>query len=145
MAKMYAFNEAERAAYLGVKKITHGKGKQIHPRKKWERKGSPGGGSASVTRCILWGEPGGMFQDDSEPKYSVTPAPALKLVWDADSGDAGEWLHGEAITVSLADMAPSVYIRTGYGRMALAINDGGPWPTVFFVGCTEFEFTPPEE
>jgi len=48
MAKMYAFNEAERAAYLGVKKITHGKGKQIHPRKKWERKGSPGGGSASA-------------------------------------------------------------------------------------------------
>lgn len=73
MAKMYAFNEAERAAYLGVKKITHGKGKQIHLRKKWERKGSSSsGGSASAGwgKVVAHGDSTGITAADwvSDPK-----------------------------------------------------------------------------
>jgi hypothetical protein len=84
---------------------------------------------------------------DDPPNLQIATGPAmkLKLVYDEISSPAGAWVNDEVISVYIGEVGPTVTISTGKGRKALAIDDGGEFPEVFFIGCNEFDFEPPAE
>lgn len=106
-----------------------------------------GGTSTSVIRVILWGNPGPLTKDDAEFKFLPLETPALRMTWDPESGDDGEWVPVEddddgVISVTMPGRA-ELQIPTGKGRHALCMNDEGEWPVVFWVDCEDIDFTPP--